>query len=81
MVFTSAGSGVIVMDTLTGERACVAKPLGGVPTKVKLRMPTSGAKVCSGRSSTFFQPPVRAVPFTVMTAVLSWTVTSTLSTS
>ncbi len=56
------------MVALTGEKACVVKPLGFVPTNVKLRMPTSGEMVCSGRNSMFFQPPVSAVPLTVMMA-------------
>lgn len=73
-----------MIDTETGVRACVAIPEGGVPTRVKLRMPTSGAKVCSGRSSIFFHPPVRAVPFTVIVAASGFflvTRTSTLKTS
>lgn len=69
---------------LTGVVACVENPVGGMPTRVKLRMPTSGAKVWSGRSSTFFHPPVRAVPLTVTLAARGFfglIDTSTLSTS
>lgn len=68
MVRTPSGNGSNVTFALTVVSTCEAKPLGGCPIKVKMRMPVSVMPVLKGRSSILVQPAVRAVPLTVMTA-------------